>query len=311
MGALVATLNNGQLNTAVNQSEDLLKRLGITASRTGQDIDKIGAVTGLRRAGAGVADTQKKLTGLGAVAGRATGAIRTGFAGAVGGIRSFGSSINGATTSFLNLRGAAVSLTAAFSFGSVLSELRGFEATMAQVQGVTRATGEEFGQLQELARDLGRNTQFSAQEAAEGVLFLARAGQDTNTILQTLPPTLKFAQAGAIALGDAANFATNIMGAFSLGADQTEGSLNALVTVANNANTDITSLASALSFAGSSANSAGVSLETTAAAIGVLGDVGIPASRAGTALNKVLIDLSNTDPPDKFVGTLERLGLTI
>ena len=182
---------------------------------------------------------------------------------------------------------------------------------MAQVQGVTRATGTEFQQLQDLARDLGRNTQFSAKEAADGVLFLARAGQDTNTILQTLPPTLKFAQAGAIALGDAANFATNIMGGFQLSADQTEQSLNALVTVANNANTDITSLASAMSFVAPAANAAGVSLETTAAAIGVLGDVGIDASKAGTSLRQILIQLSNTDPPDRVVETLAKLGLTI
>ena len=182
---------------------------------------------------------------------------------------------------------------------------------MAQVQGVTRATGTEFAQLEGLARDLGRNTQFSGQEAAEGILFLARAGQDTNTILQTLPPTLKFAQAGAIELGEAANFATNIMGGFQLGAEQTEGALNALVTVANNANTDITSLASAMSFVGPAANAAGVSLETTAAAIGVLGDVGIDASKAGTSLRQILINLANTDPPDRVVAALQSLGLTI
>jgi len=311
MGALVATLNNGQLNGAVVQSQQLLERLKKAGTEAGQSIDKIGATNGPRQAGAGVADTQRKLTGLGSAAARTTGALRTGFAGAVGGIRSFRSSITGATTSFLNLRGVALSLTAGFSFGQVVSELRGFEATMAQVQGVTRATGDEFGQLQTLAQDLGRNTQFSAQEAAEGVLFLARAGQDTNTIMQTLPPTLKFAQAGAIALGDAANFATNIMGGFQLGAEQTEQSLNALVTVANNANTDITSLASAMSFVAPAAQAAGVSLETTAAAIGVLGDVGIDASKAGTSLRQILIRLSNTDPPNEVVEGLASLGLTI
>ena len=83
---------------------------------------------------------------------------------------------------------------------------------------------------------------------------------------------------------------------FQLGAEQTEQSLNALVTVANNANTDITSLASAMSFVAPAANAAGVSLETTAAAIGVLGDVGIDASKAGTSLRQILIQLSNISP---------------
>ncbi|MGI9498544.1 MAG: phage tail tape measure protein, partial [Geminicoccaceae bacterium] len=271
MATLTAELNNGQLNRAVQESLKLLERLAKAGVEAGQGIDKIGAGDGPRKAGAGIADTQRKMTGLGAAARRATGTIRSGFAGIGGGVRSFSSSIAGATTSLFNVRSAAAGLIASLSFGTVIGELRGFEATMAQVQGVTRATGGEFTQLQNLARDLGRNTQFSAQEAADGVLFLARAGQDTNTILKTLPPTLKFAQAGAIGLGDAANFATNIMGGFQLGADKTEASLNALVTVANNANTDITSLASAMSFVAPAAQAAGVSLEVTAASIGVLG----------------------------------------
>ena len=311
MTTLTAELNNGQLNRAVQESMRLLQSLGRAGTEAGQNIDKIGTTNGPGRAGAGVADTQRKMIGLGSAASRATGAIRTGFAGAVGGIRSFGSSITGATTSFLNFRGAALGLVAGFSFGSVISELRGFDGVMGQVQGVTQATGAEFQQLSALARDLGRSTQFSGREAADGILFLARAGQDTNTIMSTLPATLKFAQAGVLDLGEAADFSTNIMGAFGRDASQTEQSLNALAVVANSSNTDIRGLASAMSFAGLSANSAGVSLEASAAAIGVLGDVGISASRAGTGLNQVLLNLSNTDPPDRVVQGLESLGLTM
>ena len=311
MGALVATLDNGQLNTAVEQSQRILDRLGQSGAEAGKKLDQVGRSTGLKSVGTEAGRARTGVTGL-TTAVRASGqAIGRSFVAGGRGIKSFASSVAGATTSVFNLRTAAVGLAASFSFSTVIGELRGFEATMAQVQGVTRATGSEFGQLQGLARDLGRTTQFSGQEAAEGVLFLARAGQDTNTILKTLPPTLKFAQAGAIGLGDAANFATNIMGGFQLEADRTEASLNALATVANRSNTDITSLASAMSFVAPAANAADVSLEITAAAIGVLGDVGIDASKAGTSLRQILIQLSNTDPPDRVVETLSKLGLTI
>ncbi len=53
------------------------------------------------------------------------------------------------------------------------------------------------------------------------------------------------------------------------------------------ANVTIESLGDAMSFAASAAASLGVSVEDTAAAIGVLGDRGIPASRAGAGLNIV------------------------
>ena len=311
MGALVATLDNGQLNTAVEQSKRILDRLGQAGAEAGKKLDQVGRSTGLKSIGTEAGRARTGMTGL-TTAVRSSGqAIGRSFVAGGRRITSFSSSVAGATTSVFNLRTAAVGLAASFSFGTVIGELRGFEATMAQVQGVTRATGSEFGQLQGLARELGRTTQFSGQEAAEGVLFLARAGQDTNTIMQTLPPTLKLAQAGAIGLGDAANFATNIMGGFQLEAGATEQSLNALATVANRSNTDITSLASAMSFVAPAAQAAGVSLEITAASIGVLGDVGIDASKAGTSLRQILIQLSNTDPPDRVVETLSKLGLTI
>ena len=311
MGALVATLDNGQLNTAVEQSKRILDRLGQAGAEAGKKLDQVGRSTGLRSVGTEAGRARTGMTGL-TTAVRSSGqAIGRSFVAGGRRITSFASSVAGATTSVFNLRTAAVGLAASFSFGTVIGELRGFEATMAQVQGVTRATGSEFGQLQGLARELGRTTQFSAQEAADGVLFLARAGQDTNTIISTLPPTLKLAQAGAIGLGDAANFATNIMGGFQLEAGATEQSLNALATVANRSNTDITSLASAMSFVAPAAQAAGVSLEITAASIGVLGDVGIDASKAGTSLRQILIQLSNTDPPDRVVETLDKLGLTI
>lgn len=308
---LTAELNNGQLNRAVEESRSKLDTLGRSGVEAGKKLDTIGRSRALVTTSNQATTARTRLSALTRSASAAGAAIGRSFVSAGRGLANFGRNATQAQGSLFSLQRAALGLTAAFSFGSVISELRGFESTMAQVQGVTRATGTEFDQLQGLARDLGRNTQFSAQEAAEGVLFLARAGQDTNTILQTLPATLKFAQAGALELGQAADFATNIMGAFGLGAEQTEQSLNALVTVANNANTDITSLASAISFVGPAAESASVSLEDTAAAVGVLGDVGISASRAGTALNQILLNLSNTDPPDRVVATLEKLGLTI
>ena len=58
-------------------------------------------------------------------------------------------------------------------------------------------------------------------QAAEGQVFLARAGFDVNSILLTLPGTLQLAQVGLIDVGRAADIATNIMLSFGAAADQT------------------------------------------------------------------------------------------
>src|SRR5690625_6915305 len=47
----------------------------------------------------------------------------------------------------------------------------------------------------------------------------------------------------------------------------------------------------AMQYAGANASAAGLSIEETAAFIGVLGDAGITGSKAGTSLNAMLRDL--------------------
>ena len=96
-----------------------------------------------------------------------------------------------------------------------------FQQTMAQVQGITRATTREFEALNAQALDLGRNTRFSSQQVAEGQLLLARAGLGIQEIVAALPGTLQLAQAAAVSVGESADIVTNALASFREGADQT------------------------------------------------------------------------------------------
>lgn len=189
--------------------------------------------------------------------------------------------------------------------------IAGFEETLATLQGVTGldAASDAFVALQERARELGATTRFSAQEAAEGLLFLSRAGFTAEQSLAAIGPTLDLAIAGALDLGSAADFASNIVSQFGLAADQTGRVVDTLVNSANSANTDVRQMAEALKFAGPVAGALGRSVEETAAAIGVLGDSGIQASLAGTNLRGILLALS--DPSKDAEETFKRLGVNL
>ncbi len=215
------------------------------------------------------------------------------------------------TSQFLSRTlGAVVGAFAAIAaIRAAIRTIAGFEQTMATVQAVTRATAEDFERLTETARELGATTRFSAREAGEGLLFLSRAGFTVEESISAVGATLNLAQAGMLDLGDAADFASNIVSQFNLAAEETVRVVDALVIVSNRSNTNVRQLAEAMKFAGPFAGALGISIEETAAAIGALGDSGIQATMAGTNLRAILAAL--LEPTTKGEAALRKLGIAL
>lgn len=169
-----------------------------------------------------------------------------------------------------------------------------FEAAMNAVRAVTGATGQDFQSLQELAKQMGSSTQFSATEAANAMEFLGMAGLSTEQILSSLPDVLNLAAAGSLDLATAADIASNIMSGFGIEAEESARVADVLASTVTSTNTDIIQLGEAMKYTAPLASAAGWSLEETAAAIGFLGNAGIQGSMAGTGLNSILATLSDT-----------------
>lgn len=51
-----------------------------------------------------------------------------------------------------------------------------FDSAMSQVAAVSGATGKDFDDLRNKAREMGSKTKFSATEAAEAMNYMAMAG---------------------------------------------------------------------------------------------------------------------------------------
>lgn len=184
-----------------------------------------------------------------------------------------------------------------------------FEETMATVQGVTGATAREFRELEATAKGLGATTRFTATEAGEGLLFMARAGFEAVESMRALPSVLNLAIAGQLGLGEAADFASNILSQFNIQAAETNRIVDVLVKTANSSNTNVRQLAEAMKFAGPIAGALGKTVEDAAAAIGVLGNSGIQASQAGTNLRGVMLALAG--PTGAAADAIQQLGLAL
>lgn len=214
-----------------------------------------------------------------------------------------------------SLRGALGGLLAgvsgAFVVRDAVQTLADVESSLATVRGVTglSESSAQFKELVAQARQLGATTRFTAKEAAEGQLYLARAGFDAQEVLSALPATLNLAAAGNLDLGQAADLASNAVTQFNLRAADTPRVVDALVNVSNNANTDIRQLGEALKFAGPIAHGFNIEIEDTVAALGKLGDAGVQSTLAGTGLRGFLSVLAT--PSSEAEQRLDKLGLRL
>ncbi len=232
-----------------------------------------------------------------------------------GGMDRFTHSVKGATTSVKGLSGAFSSVAAAIpalSLGAAASSMiqfgRAFDASMRNVQSKLGITVAEMDKLRSLAKRMGSQTSFSASQAAEAMGYLAQAGLDADKIMGALPNTLQLASAASLDLAEAADISTNIMGGFKLTVAELPRINDVLVATANKTNTSVQEMAYAFKAAGPIAANFGMTIEETAAAVGILANNGYKGEQAGTALRNMITTLKA--PAGAAKKELEKLGLT-
>ncbi|MGY0794320.1 phage tail tape measure protein [Azospirillum argentinense] len=185
-----------------------------------------------------------------------------------------------------------------------------FEAMMSKVGALAKVdkTSEAFAKLEKQAFDLGATTSFSASQAAEAMSNLAMAGFDAEKILGVMPSMLNLAKAGTTDLGATASITGNIMAGFGLQASQMGDVGDVLVATFTNSNTNLEMLGETMKYVAPIAKAAGYSLGDMATLAGLLGNVGIQGSEAGTAMRASLIRLAA--PPTEAQKALTALGVS-
>ncbi|MCC5811333.1 MAG: phage tail tape measure protein [Ectothiorhodospiraceae bacterium] len=186
-----------------------------------------------------------------------------------------------------------------------------FDAAMSRVQALSRLERDDprMAALRAQARELGAATTFSATEAAGAQGFLAMAGFDPESIRAAMPDMLALAQANEADLAQAADIASNILSGFGLEADQMGRLGDVLTATTTRANVNLNMLGETMKYVAPVARDLGVSIEESAAMAGLLGNVGIQGSQAGTVMREMLNRLTNQTGPAREA--IQALGLEV
>lgn len=183
------------------------------------------------------------------------------------------------------------------------------ETNLSKVQAVTRLdkNSPQFQALVEQAKKLGAETQFTSADAAAGQSFLAMAGFTPESIKAAMPGMLDLALAGGMELDRTADIASNILSGMKIDPSKMSNLGDVLAGTFTRSNTNIEMLGETMKYAAPGAALLGVSLEQSAAMAGKLGDAGIQASMAGTAMRAIMSRMASG--PKATIEALDRLGV--
>jgi len=172
-----------------------------------------------------------------------------------------------------------------------------FDSTMSRVQALTGLDkdSQAMQALRTDARAKGASTSFSAVEVAQGQAFLAQAGFKADQIIASTQAMLDVARAGDVEVARAADIASNISSAF--GIDPADSAAmtqlaDQLVAGFTSANMSLEDLGETMKYFAPIAKAAGIDTATSVAMTGMLGNVGIQGSEAGTALRTMATRLA-------------------
>ncbi len=237
-----------------------------------------------------------------------TSALEAGLNKANGLISGFGGALS--KVGALAFTGAVAGIGGvAAGLGGAVHAAAGFESTMSGVAAVTGATAEQMKQLSVAALQIGKDTSFSASEAAKGIEELAKAGVEIPEILGGAGRAVAdLAAAGGVGLADAAEIASAAMNNFGKKGADMAGVADVIAGAVNASAIEMNDFKFSMSSVGAVAATVGVSFEDTAKAIALLGSAGIKGSDAGTSLKTMLLNLNPSTAAQRDL--MRDLGLT-
>ena len=192
-----------------------------------------------------------------------------------------------------------------------------FDKSMSNVAAVSGATSEEFGKMREAAISWGEKTVYTATEASDALYYMGLAGWGANESIAGLGPVLNLAAAGDLELGRTSDIVTDAMTSMKLAAgelnkDGIENTIhftNSLAAAMSNSNTDVDQMGEAFKYVAPLAGALGYDINDLSLALGLMANVGVKGSQAGTGLRQALKNL--IAPTDKAQAYMDKFGVSL
>lgn len=184
-----------------------------------------------------------------------------------------------------------------------------FDSVMAEISARTGIVGADLASISDFALQMGADTAFSGQQAADAFLQLLSSGQSAEEAMATLPAILDAAAASGEDLGQTADTITDIMAAFGIETEYAGDVVDSLAKAAGASSADMASLGQGFGNVGGVANNFGLSMNRTAAILAIFAENGIKGAEAGTNLKSMLLAMSNDT--EETVGAWNELGTSL
>lgn len=192
----------------------------------------------------------------------------------------------------------------------------GFDKQMSEVQAVSNATGKQMDQMRDAAIGWGEKTVYTATEAGKALYYMGLAGWEPQKSIAALGPVLNLAAAGNLDLGRSSDIVTDAMtamnynaGELTKGIENTQYFTNSLAAAMSNSNTDVDQMGEAFKYVSPLAGSLGMDINDLSLTLGLMANVGVKGSQAGTGLRQALKNM--IDPTDKCAAVMAKYNVSL
>ncbi|WP_446663353.1 phage tail tape measure protein [Geobacillus sp. CCR] len=227
-------------------------------------------------------------------------------------LTSFGSTMTRAVTAPIAI-GFVAAAKSAIDFNS---QIQAMGPLLTNGGAITAKYRSQLDQLASASKKWSVEYGVSTTAINDGMSEMIKRGYTAAQTLGAMPAVLNAAKASGDDFNDVMHVSTSVLEQFGLKTESTTGMLkntsrvtDTLTYIANATAAGFQDMGEAMTYVGPSAHAAGISLEETAAAIGIMSNKGIEGSVAGTALRGALTRLLK--PSKQNLQGFNELGISV
>ena len=280
-----------RLNSTIGINTDYIKR---NSDRYSQQKMTIGAYREeIKAAIIGLENGNRSMKNMGIIA-RNSGMMLQQHMGK--GLSQVGAGLKGWAAGYIGAQAVVSGVVALFTkLREGVGDIVKFEYANSRLSAILGTTSDKIKELTADAQRLGATTKYTASEATELQIELAKLGFTRKEIIDATEHVLKFAQATGAELSEAASLAGASLRMFNADTSETERYVSAMAVATTKSALSFSYLATALPIVGPVAKAFNFSIEDTLALLGKLSDAGFDASMAATATRNVFLNLADSN----------------
>lgn len=212
------------------------------------------------------------------------------------GLSQVGAGLKGWAAGYIGAQAVVSGVVALFTkLREGVGDIVKFEYANSRLSAILGTTSDKIKELAADAQRLGATTKYTASEATELQIELAKLGFTRKEIIDATEHVLKFAQATGAELSEAASLSGASLRMFNADTSETERYVSAMAVATTKSALSFSYLATALPIVGPVAKAFNFSIEDTLALLGKLSDAGFDASMAATATRNVFLNLADSN----------------